>query len=182
MDQRLLRGRNQAYPRIKNIQTPDHKNDEKDTETDLISTISKHPLVDTSLRLSEKRIKWLPKQLFQLSYIEYLYLNDNFLQLLPERFFEKMPNLIYLDLRNNDLNEIPKFGLKNHKCLAFLLVSGNNLSSLPLELGFVKTLKNLSWHGNPIENVEMSVMRKGLPSLKKKLREVYKERNNETNK
>jgi len=124
----------------------------------LITQISNHPLIEPSLRLTDKGINWLPKQLFQLSYIENLYLNDNLIEVLPERFFEKLPMLKYLDLRNNLLTEVPNRGLDVHQNLEYLLVSRNKIRALPKELGCVKSLKGVSWHSNPLEYPEKRVL------------------------
>merc|ERR1712047_57027 len=119
-------------------------------ENDIHLQISKHPLIEPSLNLSKKNIEFIPKQLFQLSYIENLYLSDNKLEVLPDKFFEKLPRLCYLDLRNNKLTDIPTFGLADHKCLKVALFSRNNITKLPSELGFVKTLYAMHHIGNPI--------------------------------
>ena len=126
-----------------------------------------------------RRIQWIPKQLFQLSYIENLYLDNNNLELLPDKFFEKLPQLKYLDLRNNELSEIPSLGLENHKNLQVLLLSRNSITQLPLKLGFVKSLNALHWIGNPIEFPEMSVLEQSNDEMKKGMRKLYRERLNE---
>ena len=96
---------------------PSSKNEDilEDNSDPIVQQLLSHPLVETSLRLSNKNISWLPKQLFKLSYIENLFLNNNNLITLPERLFEKLPMLKYLDLRFNGLVEIPSRGLESHK-------------------------------------------------------------------
>ena len=139
-------------------------------ENDIHSQISKHPLIEPSLNLSKKNIEFIPKQLFQLSYIENLYLSDNSLEVLPDKFFEKLPRLCYLDLRNNNLSEIPTFGLADHKCLKVALFSRNNITKLPSELGFVESLYAMHHIGNPIIWPEKEHLELSTPELKKYLK------------
>lgn len=60
---------------------------------------------------------------------------------LPEDFFDCFSNLRWLDLRHNRLTNIPSFYLKDMVHLQTLLLEGNNLSSLPLELGELYTFR-----------------------------------------
>merc|ERR1711881_229969 len=137
--------------------------------------LQRHPLIEPTLRLSRKKINWIPKQLFQLSYIQNLYLNDNQLELLPEKFFDKLPQLSYVDLRNNQLQEIPTVGLKSHANLKILLLFKNALTQIPLELGFVKTLQALHWSENPLNEEQLDMLQQGTIGMKKKMRLLYKE-------
>ena len=140
---------------------PSSKNEDilEDNSDPIVQQLLSHPLVETSLRLSNKNISWLPKQLFKLSYIENLFLNNNNLITLPERLFEKLPMLKYLDLRSNGLVEIPSRGLESHKNLEVLLISFNEIEKLPYVLGDVKTLRNISWHDNPILIPENKILK-----------------------
>merc|ERR1719192_798544 len=153
--------------------SPNHANSNRKLRVD--EQLAQHPLIEPSLRLSKRKIQWIPKQLFQLSYIENLYLDNNSLELLPEKFFEKLPQLKYLDLRNNELSEIPSVGLQNHQNLQVLLLSRNCLTCLPLELGFVKTLNALHWIGNPIEFPELDVLEQSNDDMKRSLRRLKRE-------
>merc|ERR1712071_141948 len=90
--------------------------------------------------------------------------------------FEKLPQLRYLDLRNNQLQELPTTGLSTHKHLSVLLLSRNCLTEIPLELGFVKTLQALHWVGNPIETPERNVLEQTTWSMKQGLRRLAKAR------
>ena len=66
---------------------------------------------------------------------QYMYLEGNDIAFLPDEFFKFFPCLRWLDLRNNQLSRIPSFFLSNHQFLRNLLLEGNNLRNLPLELG-----------------------------------------------
>ena len=153
--------------------SPNHSSTNRNLRID--EQLAQHPLIEPSLRLSRRKIQWIPKQLFQLSYIENLYLDNNCLELLPEKFFEKLPQLKYLDLRNNELSEIPSLGLQTHRCLQVLLLSRNCLTSLPLELGFIKTLNALHWIGNAIEFPNKEVLELTNDDMKKQLRKLKRQ-------
>ena len=142
----------------------------EDSSNLLLRQLSQHPLVEPSLRLSGREITWLPKQLFQLSYIENLYLSENLIEILPERFFEKLPMIKYLDLRSNQLTELPSRGMKKHLNLEYLLVSNNKIKRLPKELGEIDSLKAVSWHSNPLEYPSKEVLKQGTDELKASMR------------
>merc|ERR1712189_10781 len=154
--------------------SPNHAKTNRSLRVD--EQIAQHPLVEPSLRLSNRKIQWIPKQLFQLSYIENLYLDNNKLDLLPDRFFEKLPQLKYFDLRNNQLTEIPTIGLATHKNLQVLLLSRNQITHLPLEIGFIRSLNALHWIGNPIEYPHISVLEQPHDDMKKTLRKIAREK------
>jgi len=67
-------------------------------------------------------------------------MEGNQLTLLPEDFFQRLPLLKWLDLRNNQLMALPSAYIGSHKHLTHLLLQGNQLQSLPLELG-----EHVSW-------------------------------------
>ena len=70
-----------------------------------------------------------------LSVMQSLYLEGNRITKLPEDFFQKLPSLKWLDIRNNELVCLPSAYIGSHKNLTHLLVQGNELQALPLELG-----------------------------------------------
>ena len=73
---------------------------------------------------------------FFLSFLfQYLYLESNELTSIPDDVFDKLPNLKWLDLRRNYLVRLPSVYTGRHQCLRNLLLEGNNLRTLPLELG-----------------------------------------------
>lgn len=67
-----------------------------------------------------------------------LYLDSNNLKEIPEDLFVVSKKLKWLDVRNNQLASIPST-LKGHESLETLLLQGNNLEKLSLELGTIET-------------------------------------------
>lgn len=65
-----------------------------------------------------------------------LYLDSNNLVELPDEIFTTLKNLRWLDVRNNHLVVIPPC-VKGHASLETLLLQGNNIEKLPLELGVI---------------------------------------------
>lgn len=99
-------------------------------------------------------------------------LRNNKLRTLPDEFFPSLPNLMWLDLRENQLTDLPKT-IKNHQCLTHLLLQNNCLTSLPNELGTVANLKVLQWSGNPLMYPPREITHKGIKEIKKILNEKY---------
>lgn len=66
--------------------------------------------------------------------LQHLYLEGNSLQELSDCFFPSLPSLLWLDVRNNLLRNLPK-SVANHSNLEVLLLQGNQIQALPLELG-----------------------------------------------
>lgn len=64
-----------------------------------------------------------------------MYLEGNELTSLPDDFFDCLPRLTWLDLRRNKLLRLPSVYTGRHNHLRTLLLEGNKLRSLPLELG-----------------------------------------------
>jgi Leucine-rich repeat (LRR) protein len=67
-------------------------------------------------------------------------LEGNLLQELSNYFFPSLPSLQWLDVRNNVLRNLPT-SIANHPNLEVLLLQGNKIQALPLELGTKQTNK-----------------------------------------
>ncbi|XP_073963385.1 uncharacterized protein [Choristoneura fumiferana] len=89
-----------------------------------------------------------------------IYLQNNSILSLPDDFFPSLPNLRWLDIRDNQLMDIPK-SIEGHPCLTHLLLQNNSITSLPNELGTVIHLKVLQLDGNPILYPPMEIIRAG---------------------
>ncbi|XP_075986509.1 uncharacterized protein LOC142983483 [Anticarsia gemmatalis] len=125
---------------------------------------------DTTLDLSGQRLTCVPE--IENNCICVLYLQDNDIKTLPDNIFDYLPNLMYLDIRDNQLTDIPK-SIKNHQCLTHLLLQNNKLTSLPNELGTVINLKVLQLGGNPLMYPPRNIISAGIATIKKFLHDKY---------
>ncbi|XP_046382441.1 uncharacterized protein LOC124153372 isoform X1 [Ischnura elegans] len=105
--------------------------------------------------------------------LKHLYLEKNFLRQLPEELFHELPLLSWLDVRDNQLSDFPR-SVANHEHLEVLLLQGNRLQSLPLELGLVPKLRGLQISGNPLLFPPVVIIRRGISSILKYLRDESK--------
>lgn len=101
-----------------------------------------------------------------------IYLQNNKITTLPEDFFTSLSCLMWLDLRDNRLADIP-VSIKNHQGLTHLLLQNNCLTTLPNELGTVISLKVLQLSGNPLTYPPREVIKAGVAEIKKYLNEKY---------
>lgn len=83
---------------------------------------------------SKANLKVIPDAILDMTNLKMLFLERNLLVNLPENFFCRLPNLMWLDLRNNQLEALPK-SIAHHEHLEHLLLTNNNISKLPNELG-----------------------------------------------
>ncbi len=124
------------------------------------------------LSLISTKISDIPKEVFQLPNLTYLSLKNNRLSRLPElstrsgikelilgrnylntnalkTFFNEMPDLHYLDLGHNFVEDIPE-SLYNLQNLRRLNLESNRLHDLPVKLKELRELHHLSVGNNPI--------------------------------
>ncbi|CAL1545058.1 unnamed protein product [Lymnaea stagnalis] len=150
----------------------------KKEQDDILKCIEKaKTMQSTTIDLSRKKLQAIPDNLLELTCLEYLYLQGNEIAYLPDNFFKCFPSLLWLDLRNNALSRIPSAYLSNHTCLRNLLLEGNNLRNLPLELGLVKSLHGLNIAGNPLDFPPQSIMETGTQAILQFLRDVLNAKN-----
>jgi len=62
-----------------------------------------------------------------------LYLENNNLSEVPEELFVSLPQLQWLDIRNNQLRSLPT-SIRSHPSIETILLEGNEIETLPLEL------------------------------------------------
>ncbi|XP_059050573.1 leucine-rich repeat-containing protein 40-like [Achroia grisella] len=118
---------------------------------------------ETTLNLSLSNLDCIPT--IKNNVLNVLYLQNNKITIIPDDFFPSLPNLMYLDFRDNQLTDIPKT-IQNHQYLTHLLLQNNKLAVLPHELGTVN-LKVLQLKGNPIMYPPRDILNAGISKILK---------------
>ncbi|CAG9119011.1 unnamed protein product [Plutella xylostella] len=126
---------------------------------------------ETTLDLSSQNLSSIP-DLNRNKYLCALYLQNNNLTTLPEDLFPSLPALMWLDVRDNQLTDIPT-SVKQHPCLTHLLLQNNKLTSLPNELGTLPNLKVLQLGGNPLMYPPRELIQSGVRKLLSFLENKY---------
>ncbi|XP_077206297.1 leucine-rich repeat-containing protein 27 isoform X2 [Paroedura picta] len=122
------------------------------------------PSFSDSLDLSRKDLRHLTEDIYQLLNLKHLYLEGNVVSVIPEDFFQHLPNLVWLDLRYNKIKELPS-GIGCHKQLKTLLLERNPIKRLPVEFGNLTSLTALNLRHCPLEFPPPEVVQKGLPII-----------------
>ncbi|XP_035441869.2 uncharacterized protein LOC118270401 [Spodoptera frugiperda] len=125
---------------------------------------------DTTWDLSSQGLEEVPE--LTNRYLSALYLQNNAITTLPSDIFTTLKHLKYLDLRDNQLTDIPA-SIKLHHNLSHLLLQNNKLTTLPNELGTVPNLKVLQLGGNPLMYPPREIINAGVSSVKKFLNEQF---------
>ncbi|XP_026481201.1 leucine-rich repeat-containing protein 27-like [Ctenocephalides felis] len=125
------------------------------------------------LDLCKNGLTCFPESYLDNRRLAYLYLDDNDIEILPNDIFTCLPYLIWLDIRNNKITEIPT-SIKFHQSLETFLMQNNNIKRLPLELGTVVSIKNLQILPNDIEYPPLHVVSKGTKEVMDFLQNEYK--------
>ncbi|XP_012056582.1 PREDICTED: CCR4-NOT transcription complex subunit 6-like [Atta cephalotes] len=112
-------------------------------------------------------IRNLSPNLWQMTHLTALYLNDNSLQRLPSEI-GRLVNLRILDLSSNKLRSLPA-ELGELIYLRELLLNQNFLRVLPYELGKLFQLQVLGLQGNPLSKDVMALYGNGEPAGTNKL-------------
>ncbi|KAJ8417998.1 hypothetical protein AAFF_G00137070 [Aldrovandia affinis] len=130
--------------------------------------------VDT-LCLNRRKLNHIDYSILRISTIKHFYLEGNEISILPGTLFSSMPNLVWLDLRNNQIAQLPP-EIGQHRFLETLLLEGNPITELPLELGKLVTLRALSLRRCPIVFPPQEVLCKGVQCILRFLRRAMAER------
>ncbi|XP_016059606.1 PREDICTED: leucine-rich repeat-containing protein 27 [Miniopterus natalensis] len=96
--------------------------------------------------------------------LKQLHLQRNALCTIPGDFFQLLPNLTWLDLRHNRIQELPP-GIGSHRYLKTLLLERNPIKMLPVELGNVTTLRALNLRDCPLQFPPQLVVQEGPASI-----------------
>ncbi|KAI1894582.1 hypothetical protein AGOR_G00117260 [Albula goreensis] len=127
------------------------------------------------LCLSRRRLNHIEDSILNISTIKHLYLEGNEISILPGTLFSSLPNMVWLDLRNNQIGQLPA-EVGQHRCLKTMLLEGNPITKLPLELGNVITLRALSLRRCPIVFPPQDIITKGVQCILQFLRRSLAER------
>ncbi|XP_029377523.1 leucine-rich repeat-containing protein 27-like [Echeneis naucrates] len=128
-----------------------------------------------TLCLSKTKLKHVSESIFKNRTLKYLYLEGNQISKIPGSLFISLPNLQWLDLRNNQIVSLPaEIGL--HRSLRTLLLEGNPISELPPELGKLVTLKGLNLRNCPITFPPQDIVHQGVQGILQYLRSVMANR------
>ncbi|XP_075360343.1 leucine-rich repeat-containing protein 27 [Mycteria americana] len=118
----------------------------------------------STLDVSRKNIKHLSEEIYRLPSIKYFHLEGNVISTIPEDLFQKLPRLVWLDLRYNKIKALPP-GIGYHRQLKTLLLERNPIKELPTELGNLTSLTALNLRHCPLEFPPKDVIQKGLKSI-----------------
>ncbi|GLG94909.1 Leucine-rich repeat protein soc-2 homolog, partial [Gryllus bimaculatus] len=127
---------------------------------------------DQCVDLRRSMLKEIPTEIYSKNSenIQFLYLEENEIAVLPDDFFPTLRHLKWLDMRNNFLQCIPST-IANHENLETLLLKNNKIETLPLELGTLARLRGLQLQGNPLRFPAEAVVRAGAEAVLRCLRE-----------
>ncbi|KAM6390726.1 leucine-rich repeat-containing protein 27 isoform 1-T2 [Pluvialis apricaria] len=118
----------------------------------------------STLDVSRKNIKYLTEEIYRLPKLKYFHLEGNVISAIPEDLFQKLPHLVWLDLRYNRIKALPP-GIGYHRQLKTLLLERNPIKELPAELGNLTSLTALNLRHCPLEFPPKHVIQKGLKSI-----------------
>ncbi|XP_068111158.1 leucine-rich repeat-containing protein 27 [Hyperolius riggenbachi] len=117
------------------------------------------------LDLSKRKLSHLTEEHYRnYPCLKNLHLQGNVLSSLPDSLFLYLPNLIWLDLRYNEITSLPGT-IGKHRLLKYLLLEGNPIKALPVELGDLFTLKALNLRHCPLEFPPEDIVCRGLQSI-----------------
>jgi hypothetical protein len=116
-----------------------------------------------ALSLQHNYLTTLPDRITQLTGLTELYLESNQLETLPA-FIGQLVNLKKLHLKSNRLTTLPpEIGLLTN--LVELDLSSNQLIALPPEITQLTNLKNLFVSGNPLQTPPLELANRGMEAI-----------------
>ncbi|CAL7938738.1 unnamed protein product [Xylocopa violacea] len=125
---------------------------------------------ETFADFSNTDLKQFPNEiLYNFSQLKMLYLSNNDLMEIPDEVFSFLKYLEWFDVRNNRLSSLPS-SIKGHKCLETILLQGNRVENLPLELCTLPNLRTLHVTQNPLVTPPKDVVASGCAAILEFLR------------
>ena len=138
-------------------------------------TLGNLPVLRT-VDLRENMLTQMPILLNELPELLILQLDYNEINSAVPGYFTKTPNLKELHLHSNQLTSLDAFYLTN---LTLIKLQFNALETFPNITSCVETLENLQIDGNPIHNMELSlIFGNGDPHVLNNLERLYLSGNN----
>ncbi|XP_058507926.1 leucine-rich repeat-containing protein 27-like [Solea solea] len=128
-----------------------------------------------TLCLSRTKLQSVSDSILKNGSLKYLYLEGNQISSIPDSLFTRLPNLQWLDLRNNLIPSLSA-GIGLHRSLKTLLLGGNPISELPPEMGHVITLKGLNLRNCPITFPPQDIVDQGVQGILQYLRSAMAKR------
>jgi len=145
-------------------------NNELDIKS-VIETLGQEVLLD----LSQHNLRTFSECLFsKCPNIQYLYLEGNQLMELSPSLFPTLRQLRWLDVRNNKLASIPS-SIQDHPSLQTLLLEGNNITALPVEIGSIMSLQGIQLGRNPLQYPPQNIVNLGVPATLQFLRRQWQQ-------
>ncbi|XP_071872022.1 uncharacterized protein [Bombus fervidus] len=133
--------------------------------------LKKEPVYDEIfVDFSNMNLKQFPTEILNnFPHLRMLYLSNNGLIEIPDEVFSCLMYLEWLDVRNNQLSSLPA-SIKGHMCLETILLQGNRVENLPLELCTLPNLKTLQVTQNPLVTPPKDIVASGCAAILKFLR------------
>lgn len=117
-----------------------------------------------SLSLKGNKLQKFPTAVSDCETLEKLDLSENKISLIEDDAFDRLENLIELDLSFNELTYLPT-SIGKLKKLRRLNLSGNKISSLPKEFENLTSLEFLDFDSNPIGRVPVEISSQGVSGI-----------------
>lgn len=114
------------------------------------------------LQLEDCILDSMPKQIFKIQSLVFLYLSNTNTHYLSKHF-ERLPNLEVLILENNPITQIPNT-IYLAKKLRFISLRNNKLTKIPDTISQLENLAMLDLRGNPISKEDIFVLKSLLPA------------------
>ncbi|MEM6452636.1 MAG: leucine-rich repeat-containing protein kinase family protein [Cyanobacteria bacterium P01_D01_bin.105] len=102
------------------------------------------------LVLSDNKLRSLPPEFAQLTQLKIVFFNNNLFEAFPA-VLAKCPNLSMISFKGNQLNVIPEGVLS--PTVRWLILTDNNISSLPNDIGQLGKLQKLMLAGNELRSL-----------------------------
>uniref|UniRef100_A0A8C3CYN6 Leucine-rich repeat-containing protein 27 n=1 Tax=Cairina moschata TaxID=8855 RepID=A0A8C3CYN6_CAIMO len=118
----------------------------------------------STLDVSRKNIKHLTEEIYKLPDVKHFHLEGNAISMVPEDLFQKLPHLVWLDLRFNKITALPP-GIGYHRRVRKLIHLSNCLLNHVVCTGSLTSLTALNLRHCPLEFPPKDVIEKGVKSI-----------------